>query len=163
MKSIFVLLAISFATLVPATHLPSVGMAAEKAADQGNCPNQPTGVAQFNVTKTDTGYAVLLPPGLLKKFPYRADYRITLTPVSGDASTVRGSGLKDGDNFLNLSTSQNFAIDNLNRNNLRFIDVAVIGDGGGSALSCTHCDRDPELYCYDGDCTICTCEAPKRE
>src|SRR6516225_347758 len=114
MKVLIALLLVALGTPAFAAPkaLPTTGMA---AGDKRCAPRQ-EGTAEFSVTKTNNGYVLHLPPGLLKEFPYQVEYRVVLTATNGETGTIRGIGVKDGDYLLNVSTSQVFALPSIDRN-----------------------------------------------
>jgi len=50
----------------------------------------PEGLAQFFVTKSNDGYVLLLPPGLLKKLPPETDYKVSLTATNDTSAIITG-------------------------------------------------------------------------
>lgn len=141
-------------------------------ADDKKCPGLKGGAvegsAQFLVTKSDYGYSLLLPPGLLKKLPYKDEYNVSLTTTNGESATISGVGAKDGDNFLNITTSQAFKIPSIDRNKLKSLDIWIRDRSPEGSESkdkskvdepCpSGCPRVAFLYCWDRECTICLCE-----
>jgi hypothetical protein len=131
------------------------------AADDDNCGPQEKGVTQFLVTPFDGGYTLLLPPALVKKFPNKAEYNVTLGTTDGKTATVTGIGQREGENFLKIATSQKFNLASLERNGLESLDVYPVG-AGPTISSCSGCPRDNSLFCL-GDCSICYCEHKRKK
>lgn len=156
-----------------------IGALATVAEAENDAPNNKDCVAprsvqqamsQFTVTKSDDGYALLLPPGMVKQLPEKADYKIALIATNGQSSAVTGIGTRDGENFLNIATSQSFNLPTINRNALKALDISIVQsdglDNGGCDPACPHSKEATE--CYEtspdtADCTICWCLSTKKK
>jgi hypothetical protein len=163
----------SLLILIFIAALATAAQAANDTPNNNDCV-APRGVqqamSQFTVTKSDDGYVLLLPPGMLKQLPDKAEYKIALTATNGQSSAVTGVGMKDGENFLNIATSQSFNLPTINRNALKALDLSIVqGEGltnGGCEPACPHSKEATECYEVDpttSDCTICWCLSTKKK
>jgi hypothetical protein len=144
--------------------LIAIGSSVGSSADTDSASPQPheEGVAQFLVTKSNDGYVLLLPPGLLKQLPETSEYQVTLTAKDGQAAAVSGVGKKNGDNFLNLITGSVFRLPSIDRNSLQALDVKMVSAAAESSCK-GDCPRGRDLDCYNPpyDCSICWCLVKK--
>jgi hypothetical protein len=157
------LLAIS--AMIIAVMLNATAFAQQSNKQQRGDECQPStikgGVSQFLVTRTASGYTILLPPDLLRQLPYRAKFTIALTDKGNGKGTIVGDGTKNGDNFLNIRTKDRFKLKSVERNTLIGIDIsgvgseAAVGENGGDF--CKGCPRSTVLKPYEGDESICWC------
>jgi hypothetical protein len=122
------------------------------------------GLAQFFVTKSNDGYVLLLPPGLLKKLPPETDYKVSLTATNDTSAIITGHGVKKGDNYLDIVTSQTFALPSIDRNDLKSLDIAAVGSDSGARSGCrSNCPRNFPADCIsEMDCSICWCFVKKK-
>jgi hypothetical protein len=156
-------ISITMVALLTAT----VAIAQQSKNPQSNADCQPGkvqgGTVQFLVTKVRTGYSLLLPPDLLRKFPQSAQYEISLFDKKKSKATIVGAGTKNGENFQNIKTRQSFKLASIARDNLQAIHISGSGpDASTQSEVCRGCERDPfHLENYDTDHTICFCEIKK--
>ena len=156
---------IIFAAMVAVIFSPAHAQQANSQQSNADC--QPVkiqgGTVQFLVTKTRNGYRLLLPPDLLRKFPDRANYKISLTDKGRKKASITGGGIKSGSNFLDIRTRQTFKLASIERNDVAAIDISS-GDSRPSTESnrCRGCERDPNLENYDTASEICFCDIKKE-
>ena len=146
--------------LMVALTLPATALAQQSTTQQRSDDCLPgvsaKGATQFLVTRTRNGYSLLLPPGLLQQLPDRATYKISLTDKQNGKATIAGGGVKNGYNFLNITTKDRFKLKSVDRDNLMAIDISGVGPSAPLRSGCSGCSRDPSLKIYIDD-SICWC------
>jgi hypothetical protein len=156
---------LAISAIVVALTLPVTALAqqsTQQRADDCLPAASVKGAAQFLVTRTRSGYSILLPPGLLQQLPARATYKISLIDKQKEKATIAGSGVKKGDNFLNIRTKDRFKLKSIARDKLVAIDIAAAGPAASPRSGgCSGCPRDDGMKIYIDE-TICWCDAAKE-